>query len=146
MTAAQATDDIPGHVDRFDDRECVSNSLLNLQAQGDRGTFPSQPSPPAWLWQVLLGHMSSLEKLIPHGHLGMRYLQFQLKSHWYSLEDDTDLLIPLLQHIWKDLSWWLVDKHLHARVPLSQAPPEVLFFSDSCENTPSGTFHIMDVS
>ena len=25
--------------------------------------------PPAQLWQVLLGHLSLLEKLVPHGHL-----------------------------------------------------------------------------
>ena len=41
--------------------------------------FLSQPNPPAQLWQVLLGHMSSLEKLVPRARLRMRSLQWHLK-------------------------------------------------------------------
>ena len=33
--------------------------------------FLTRSDPPAQLWQVLLGHMSSLEKLVPHGRLRM---------------------------------------------------------------------------
>ena len=49
--------------------------------------FLSQPSPPAWRWQVLLGHTSSLEKLVPRARLRMRSLQWHLKSNW-STEND----------------------------------------------------------
>ena len=49
--------------------------------------FPSCQEPPAQLRQVLLEHMSSLEKLVPRGRLRMRSLQWHLKSYW-SLERD----------------------------------------------------------
>ena len=36
--------------------------------------FCSMQSPPAQLWQVILGHLASLERLVPHGRLRMRSL------------------------------------------------------------------------
>ena len=39
-------------------------------------------APPAQLWQVILGHLASLERLVPHGRLRMRTLQWHLKAHW----------------------------------------------------------------
>ena len=44
--------------------------------------FCSMQSPPAQLWQVILGHLASLERLVPHGRLRMRSLQWHLKSQW----------------------------------------------------------------
>ena len=49
--------------------------------------FLARRDPPAQRWQVLLGHMSSLEKLVHCGRLRMCSLQWHLKSHW-SLERD----------------------------------------------------------
>ena len=34
--------------------------------------FCAMESPPAQLWQVILGHLASLERLVPHGRLRMR--------------------------------------------------------------------------
>ena len=39
-------------------------------------------APPAQLWQVILGHLASLEWLVPHGRLRMHSLQWHLKAHW----------------------------------------------------------------
>ena len=36
--------------------------------------------PPAQLWQVVLGHLASLERLVPHHRLRMRSLQWHLKT------------------------------------------------------------------
>ena len=44
--------------------------------------FLARRDPPAQLWQVLLGHMTLLEKLVPCGRFRMRSLQWHLKSHW----------------------------------------------------------------
>ena len=41
--------------------------------------FCSMQSPPAQLWQVILGHLASLERLVPHGRLRMRSLQWHLE-------------------------------------------------------------------
>ena len=38
--------------------------------------FCAMESPPAQLWQVILGHLASLERLVPHGCLRMRSLQW----------------------------------------------------------------------
>ena len=59
------------------------NKLLSI---GRR--FLAHQSPHAQLWQVLLGRMSSLEKLDPGGRLRMHSLQWQLKTHWFP-ETDT---------------------------------------------------------
>ena len=45
--------------------------------------FCTMQSPPAQLWQVVLGHLASLERLVPHGRLRMRSLQWHLKSQWF---------------------------------------------------------------
>ena len=44
--------------------------------------FCSMQSPPAQLWQVILAHLASLERLVPHGRLRMRSLQWHLKTQW----------------------------------------------------------------
>ena len=46
-------------------------------------SFCTMDAPPAQLWQVILGHLASLERLVPHGRLRMRTLQWHLKAHWY---------------------------------------------------------------
>ena len=48
------------------------------------GGFPSGAGPacPALLWLRLLGHLASLEKLVPYGRLRIRPIQFQLRSGW----------------------------------------------------------------
>ena len=52
--------------------------------------FCTMDAPPAQLWQVILGHLASLEGLVPHGRLRMRTLQWHLKAHW-SPESDPPL-------------------------------------------------------
>ena len=46
------------------------------------GSFLALTDPPAQLWQVLLGHLASLKRLVPQGHLQMHSLQWHLKRHW----------------------------------------------------------------
>ena len=46
--------------------------------------FLAQESPSAHLWQSLLGHMSSLEKLVPGARLRMRSLQLTLRDQLVS--------------------------------------------------------------
>ena len=49
--------------------------------------FLSTPSPPAFLWRRLLGHLSSLTLLVSGGMLRMRLLQLCLKDQWDFLDD-----------------------------------------------------------
>ena len=69
-------------------------------------------SPPAQLWQVILGHLASLERLVPHGRLRMRSLQWHLKMHWSPESDPPSLPVALPEEARRDLSWWMVRDHL----------------------------------
>ena len=74
--------------------------------------FCSMQSPPAQLWQVVLGHLASLERLVPHGRLRMRSLQWHLKSQWSPESDPPSLPVALPEEARRDLSWWMVRDHL----------------------------------
>ena len=74
--------------------------------------FCALKSPPAQLWQVILGHLASLERLVPHGRLRMRSLQWQLKTHWSPESDPPSLPVALPEEVRRDLSWWMVRDHL----------------------------------
>ena len=66
--------------------------------------FLSTPSPPAFLWRRLLGHLSSLILLVPGGMIRMRLLQLCLKDQWDFLDDQFQVSwSPLCR---EDLLWW----------------------------------------
>ena len=75
-------------------------------------SFCALDSPSAELWQVVLGHLASLERLVPHGRFRMRSLQWHLKVHWSPEMDPPSLPVPLPQEARRDLSWWMVRDHL----------------------------------
>ena len=58
-------------------------------------SFCTMASPPAQLWQVVLGHLASLERLVPHGRLRMLALQWHLNAHWSPETDPPSLPVPL---------------------------------------------------
>ena len=70
--------------------------------------FCTMQSPPAQIWQVVLGHLASLERLVPHGRLRMRSLQWHLKSQWSPESDPPSLPVALPEEARRDLSWWMV--------------------------------------
>ena len=69
-------------------------------------SFYTMPSPPAQLWQVVLGHLASLERLVPLGRLQIRSLQWRLKAHWSPETEPPSLPVPLLLEARRDRSWW----------------------------------------
>ena len=95
------------------------------------GNFVKMNSPPARQWEVLLGHLSSLEKLVPRGRLRLRSMQWQLKTSWSPEDDPPDLPVELPQEVRKDLSWWTVESHLLQGVPFGTLPPGLLLFTDA---------------
>ena len=60
-------------------------------------SFCTMDAPPAQLWQVILGHLAALERLVPHGRLRMRTLQWHLNAHWSPESDSPSLPVPLPQ-------------------------------------------------
>ena len=94
-------------------------------------SFCSMASPPAQLWQVVLGHLASLERLVPHGRLRMRSLQCHLKAHWSPETDPPSLPLPLPQEARRDLFWWMVKDHLLMGVRLGTPAPDLHLYSDA---------------
>ena len=101
------------------------NKLLSI---GRR--FLTHQSPHAQLWQVLLGHMSSLEKLAPGGRHRMRSLQWQLKTHW-SPETEPPLLVPRSRQVEEDLAWWMKTTHLLQGRPFGTPAPDLRLYLDA---------------
>ena len=93
--------------------------------------FCSMQSPPAQLWQVILGHLASLERLVPHGRLRMRSLQWHLKTQWSPESDPPSLPVALPEEARRDLSWWMVKDHLLTGVRFGTPAPDLHLYSDA---------------
>ena len=82
-------------------------------------------------WQVILGHLASLERLVPHGRLRMRSLQWHLKAHWSPESDPPSLPVPLPREVRRDMSWWMVRGHLLTGVRFGTPAPDLHLYSDA---------------
>ena len=94
-------------------------------------SFCTMDAPPAQLWQVILGHLASLERLVPHGRLRMRTLQWHLKAHWSPESAPPSLPVPLPREVRRDLSWWKVRDHLLTGVRFGTPAPDLHLYSDA---------------
>ena len=94
-------------------------------------SFCTMDAPPAQLWQVILGHLASLERLVPHGRLRMRTLQWHQKAHWSPESDPPSLPVPLPREVRRDLSWWMVRDHLLTGVRFRTPAPDLHLYSDA---------------
>ena len=88
-------------------------------------------STPAQLWQVLWGHLASLERLVPHSRLRMRSLQWHLKTQWSLDLDLPSLPVPLSWEVREDLSWWMVRDHLLKGVRFGTPPVDLQLYLDA---------------
>ena len=68
--------------------------------------FTAQQSPPAVQWLQVLGHLVSLEKLVPYGRIRICPIQWQLRLQWSQSKEKSSKLIPLdLQSRLAILGW-----------------------------------------
>ena len=100
--------------------------------------FLAHPSPLASRWQVLLGHMSSLEKLVPRARLRTRSLQWQLKFNWSIETNSPHLPIPRSQQVDMDIAWWMSRDHLLQGAPFRVPPPPPPPPNSACTRTHLG--------
>ena len=94
-------------------------------------SFCTMDAPPAQLWQVILGHLASLERLVPHGRLRMRTLQWHLKAHWSPESNPPSLPVPLPREVRRDLSWWMLRDHILTGVRFGTPAPDLHLYSDA---------------
>ena len=85
-------------------------------------SFLHLPSPPARMWQQLLGHMASLELFLPRGSTCLRTLQWQLKDNWSLMVGDPASPIHLSQACVEVVQWWLQEDRWMSGVPLQVLP------------------------
>ena len=94
-------------------------------------SFCTMDAPPTQLWQVSLSHLASLERLVPHGRLWMRSLQWHLKAHWSPESDPPSFPVPLPREVRQDLSWWMVRDRLLTGVRFGTPAPDLHLYSDA---------------
>ena len=94
-------------------------------------SFCTMDAPPAQLWQVIPGHLASLERLVPHCRLRMCSLQWHLKAHWSPESDPPSLPVPLPREVRRDLSWWMVSNYLLTGVRFGTPAPDFHLCSDA---------------
>ena len=103
-----------------------ANNLVRLIEE-----FLSTPSPPAFLWRRLLGHLSSLILLVSGGMIRMRLLQLCLKDQWDFLDDQFQVSwSPLCR---EDLLWWSRVVQLREGASHSIPAPDISFFSEASD-------------
>ena len=86
---------------------------------------------PAWEWLRLIGHLVSLEKLVPWGRMHLRSLQYHLRKHWTQDMDAKSTMVPMSNEVILDLIWWVDPSNLLAGSPLSQTQPDLQLFTDA---------------
>lgn len=69
----------------------------------------------------VIGKMASVEKVVKHGRIHLRPLQWELKRQW---AHPTSLGVPLQvsQALRAHLQWWLDEEKRSAGVPLHPLP------------------------
>ena len=93
--------------------------------------FLSSKTHPASLWRRLLGHLSSLNQLVPGGRLRMRSLQLRLRKQWDFKNKENQ--ISWDKQCLQDLQWWNSDKRLLLGCSLQDLPPDLAFWSDASD-------------
>ncbi|XP_066946935.1 uncharacterized protein [Macrobrachium rosenbergii] len=114
-------------IDTAASRVFPSQAQINMFRKVVR-QFLSQQDQPAQQWQVVIGHLSSLEKLVPHGRLHIRSLQWRLRDFWDQSLEPQLVLIPIPQEVRDDLAWWLDVRNLCIGTPLSPRPTRLASF------------------
>ena len=93
--------------------------------------FTAQQSPPAVQWLQVLGHLVSLEKLVPNGRIRIRPIQWQLRLHWSQSKEKSSKLIPLDLQSRLAILWWTNRDNLRRGVPIGTIDVEYYLYTDS---------------
>ena len=101
--------------------------------------FMSATSLRAKQWQVMLGHMTSLESLTPGARLRMRQFQFYLKENWNRSTDSETTLISVPTFLKEELKWWINPLNLTKGKSLKNQSIDLILFSDASKTGWGGT-------
>ena len=93
-------------------------------------SFLEEDAPSALGYLRLLGHMVSVERMIPLARLRIRPLQYYLNENW-SPELDVKTQIPKSSELLPSLQWWSDGVNLRPGVPISLPQPDHLLHTDA---------------
>jgi hypothetical protein len=130
------------------DIDLASARVVPTEKRGSKFTllaskFLINTAPTAVNWQILLGHLSSLEKLVPRGRRYMRPLQWNLSKYWDQTTARKSCQIPILTETRLALEWWIDPKNLYRGNTLSPPPIDCLLYTDASMEGWGG--HILDM-
>ena len=106
--------------------------------------FTAQQSPPAVQWLQVLGHLVSLEKLVPYGRIRIRPIQWQLRLQWSQSKEKSSKLIPLDLQSRLAILWWTNRDNLRRGVPVGTIDVECYLYTDS--STQGWGAHLQDLT
>ena len=106
--------------------------------------FTAQQSPPAVQWLQVLGHLVSLEKLVPYGRIRIRPIQWQLRLQWNQSKERSSKLIPLDLQSHLAILWWTNRENLRRGVPVGTIDVECYLYTDS--STQGWGAHLQDLT
>jgi len=93
--------------------------------------FIARQAQPAQLWRRVLGHLASLEKLVPYGRFRIRPIQLQLRLNWSQATDSPHLLVSLNQDMRQASAWWRDESHLLRGVRVGIVHIHAYLYTDS---------------
>ena len=82
-------------------------------------------------WLRVIGHMVSLEKLVPTARGRIRSAQWCLRDAWRQSTDSPFSPVALTDTVRKDLLWWSDPANLLVGMPFHEAPPDLHLYSDA---------------
>jgi len=82
-------------------------------------------------WQRVIGHLISLEKLVPRGRLHLRPAPVRLASCWNQWKDPPHRLIEIPPNVREEFRWWLVPSHTNLGVPFKRPTPKHVIHTDA---------------
>ncbi len=86
---------------------------------------------PAKQWQVLIGHLVSIGKLVWRGRMHVRPFQRQLSTYWQQNRDNPQKLVPLSPEVMDEIYWWMDERNLRRGVKLFHPGPQLTLFTDA---------------
>jgi hypothetical protein len=93
--------------------------------------FVVERSQTALSWLRLLGHLVSLEKLVPYGRLRIRAVQQQLSLMWNQSSDHQSMMVPIDSNTISSILWWLDLKNLRRGVSMGVTQVNYYLYTDS---------------
>ena len=106
--------------------------------------FTAQQSPPAVQWLQVLGHLVSLEKLVPYGRIRIHPIQWQLRLQWSQSKEKSSKLIPLDLQSRLAILWWTNRDNLRRGIPIGTIDVEYYLYTDS--STQGWGAHLQDLT